>query len=173
MRMYKIGLKRIFSLFNADLKLFIPVFHEWIQKSSISKHVMVDVADYKHMIDGPGVMLISHEGNFSVDLQDGEVGFMYIRKQPLKNDILENIKEVKSILNAGCDQLITNSILKEKIGFTNEYHLVSNDRYHFTNDKKSKDALVSYAQKAFTSNDITAVETYPGERLKIKINNEV
>ena len=46
---------------------------------------MVDVADYKHMIDGPGIMLISHEGNFSIDLQDGEVGFMYIRKQPLKS----------------------------------------------------------------------------------------
>ena len=27
-KMYKIGVKRMFSVFNADLELFIPVFHE-------------------------------------------------------------------------------------------------------------------------------------------------
>ena len=97
--MYKIGVKRMFSVFNADLELFIPVFHEWIQKDLILNHVMVDVADYKHILDGPGIMLISHEGNFSIDLENGKVGFLYIRKQPLKKDIIENIQEIKSILN--------------------------------------------------------------------------
>ena len=100
--MYKIGLKRMFSVFNVDLELFIPVFHEWIQKDTISNHIMVDVADYKHIPDGPGIMLIAHEGNFSIDLENGEVGLQYIRKQPLKNDVINNIHEIKSILKENC-----------------------------------------------------------------------
>ena len=39
--MYKIGLKRMFSVFNVDLESFIPVFHEWIQKNKISDHFII------------------------------------------------------------------------------------------------------------------------------------
>ena len=135
--MYKIGVKRMFSVFNADLELFIPIFHEWIQKNKIPNHIMVDVADYKHIPDGPGIMLIAHEGNFSIDLENGEVGLLYIRKQPLKNDVINNIHEIKSTLNQACELLINNEILREKISFNNQYRIIANDRYYFPNNKKS------------------------------------
>ena len=170
--MCKIGLKRIFSLFNTDLELFIPVFHEWIQKDLIPNHVMVDVADYKHIPDGPGIMLISHEGNFSIDLENGEIGFLYVRKQPLKKDIINNIQEIKSILNHGCDLLINNKILREKISFNNEYQLLSNDRYYFPSNKKSKEQLLQYSKEVFKNADCIVEDTYCGSRLNIKINNE-
>ena len=88
--MYKIGIKRMFGVFNADLELFIPVFHKWIQENKIPNHIMVDVADYKHISDGPGIMLIAHEGNFSIDLENGKAGLLYTRKQPLEKDITNN-----------------------------------------------------------------------------------
>ena len=171
--MYKIGLKRMFGLFNIDLELFIPVFHEWIQKDTISNHIMVDVADYKHIPDGPGIMLIAHEGNFSIDLENGEVGLQYIRKQPLKNDLINNIHEIKSILNQACNLLTNNEMLREKISFNNQYRIIANDRYHFPNNKKSQEKFLQYSEKVFKNAELTVNEIYSGSRLNIKINDEV
>jgi hypothetical protein len=39
------------------LHAMIPLFHCWIQQSKVPG-MLIDVADYSHMVDGPGVMLI-------------------------------------------------------------------------------------------------------------------
>jgi len=162
----------MFSVFNLDLELFIPVFHEWIQKDKISNHVMVDVADYKHIPDGPGIMLIAHEGNFSIDLEDGEAGLLYTRKQPLKDDITNNIHAITSILDYACELLENNDILKEKISFNNQYKIISNDRYYFPTDKKLEKKFLEYSQKAFDNAELIVGETYSGSRLNIKIDKK-
>lgn len=61
---------------------FVPVFHSWIQKNLIPDHLMIDVADYQHVHNGPGTLLITHEANFATDRENGETGLLYIRKQP-------------------------------------------------------------------------------------------
>ena len=170
--MYKIGLKRMFSVFNVDLELFIPVFHEWIQKNKISDHIMVDVADYKHIPDGPGIMLIAHEGNFSIDLENGKAGLLYTRKQPLEEDITDNIHTITSIVDQACKLLETNDSLNGKISFNNQYKIISNDRYYFPTDKQSEKQLLQYSRKAFENADLIAGETYSGSRLNIKIDKK-
>ena len=62
----------------------IPVFHQWIQNKSISDHLLIDVADYSHVLDGPGVMLMAHEGYFSLDQENLVPGLLYMRKIDLK-----------------------------------------------------------------------------------------
>ena len=170
--MYKIGLKRMFSLFNIDLELFIPVFHEWIQKDKISNHVMVDVADYKHIPDGPGIMLIAHEGNFSIDLENGKAELLYTRKQPLEKDIANNIQTIASILDNACKLLETSDSLNGKISFSNQYQIISNDRYYFPTGKQSEKQLLQYSRKAFENADLIVGETYSGSRLNIKIDKK-
>jgi hypothetical protein len=60
----------------------IPVFHGWIQNQSVADHLLIDVADYAHVPNGPGTVLVAHEANFHFDREDG-IGLMYIRKQPI------------------------------------------------------------------------------------------
>jgi hypothetical protein len=60
----------------------VPVFHRWIQARAVPEHLLVDVADYAHVRHGPGVVLVSHEANFSLDAADGRTGLLYQRKQP-------------------------------------------------------------------------------------------
>src|SRR4030095_5221476 len=65
----RIGVK----LFAADgssvqPREFVPIFHRWIQTQAVANHLLIDVADYAHVPDGPGVLLVAHEGNFSLDL---------------------------------------------------------------------------------------------------------
>jgi hypothetical protein len=60
----------------------IPVFHRLIQTQGLPGHLLIDVADYAHVPNGPGTVLVSHEANIHLDREDG-VGLLYVRKQPL------------------------------------------------------------------------------------------
>src|SRR5947207_13377236 len=66
---------------SADLGAAIPVFHRWIQ-DRVCPEMLIDVADYRHVPNGPGVMLIGHEANYSLDTAKGRLGLLYSRKQP-------------------------------------------------------------------------------------------
>ena len=70
---------------------FVPIFHSWIQEHAIADHLLIDVADYKHVRNGPGTVLVAHEANFSSDSADGRLGLLYTRKQPLPGDLTERI----------------------------------------------------------------------------------
>jgi len=41
---------------SIDLADAIPVFHRWIQEAVLNE-LVIDVADYRHVPAGPGVML--------------------------------------------------------------------------------------------------------------------
>src|SRR5512139_3069428 len=58
---------------------FMPVFQRWIQRKSV-EGLLIDVADYKHVPDGPGMVLIGHEGDYSYNYTDGRPGLLYVRK---------------------------------------------------------------------------------------------
>ncbi|HWE03894.1 MAG TPA: hypothetical protein VG326_15925 [Tepidisphaeraceae bacterium] len=64
---------------------FVPIFHSWIQQKKLSDHLVIDVADYEHVHDGPGTLLITFEANIATDHEDGRLGLLYIRKQPIKD----------------------------------------------------------------------------------------
>jgi len=62
-----------------DLEKFIPIFHEWIREHRIDDQLLIDVADYRHVPDGPGVMLIANEAHYGMDSGAGSVGLLYRR----------------------------------------------------------------------------------------------
>lgn len=65
--------------FPVDPERFVPVFHRWVQEQAADT-VLIDVADYTHVPDGPGVMLIGLEADSSIDNTDGRWGLLYNRK---------------------------------------------------------------------------------------------
>ena len=62
---------------------FVKVFQAWIRDQSIPGHLLIDVADYAHVPNGPGTVLVAHEANIHWDLEDARPGPMYVRKQPV------------------------------------------------------------------------------------------
>jgi len=64
---------------EADFEPLIPVFHGWIENQN-GDELLIDVADYAHVPAGPGVVLIGHEGNYSVDNTGNRLGVRYNRK---------------------------------------------------------------------------------------------
>ena len=62
-----------------DLHSIIPVFHRWIQTHAVDG-LLIDVANYAHVPEGPGVLLVGHEVDYAIDLSEGRVGLLHTRK---------------------------------------------------------------------------------------------
>jgi hypothetical protein len=58
-----------------DPQAVIPIFHDWIRRGAVPG-LLVDVADYSHVHDGPGVLLIGHEADYALDLGEGRPGVL-------------------------------------------------------------------------------------------------
>ena len=59
----------------------IPVFHGWIQRTAIKDELLIDVADYEHVVDGPGVLLVGHEAQYGFDCTRGRKGLLYSQRR--------------------------------------------------------------------------------------------
>lgn len=58
----------------------VPVFHGWIREKKLDE-LAIDVADYEHVHEGPGVVLVGHQFDYYWDLGEGRPGLMYSRKR--------------------------------------------------------------------------------------------
>jgi hypothetical protein len=129
------GLQRIgLKLFTAEggtvhPRELVPVFHRWIQTQAIADQLLIDVADYSHVPDGPGVMLVAHQGNFSLDLGGARMGLAYARKAPADGTLEDRLcLLVRIVLDAGL-RLETDPALEGRIRFRgDQLQLFANDR---------------------------------------------
>jgi hypothetical protein len=86
----------------------VPVFQSWIQMHAVEDHLAIDVADYEHVPDGPGTVLVTHEANFSLDSGGGRPGLLYQRKQPLPGSFGERLATVFRAVLQGAARLEEN-----------------------------------------------------------------
>jgi hypothetical protein len=84
-RVQHVNIKIFASEADIDLTDAIPVFHRWIQ-DNVCEELLIDVADYKHVPDGPGIMLIGHQASYSLDQIEGKLGLLYNRKSAVDGD---------------------------------------------------------------------------------------
>ncbi len=100
MTTHKIGLKFFFSTpATKPLADYIPVFHGWIQGQRLPGHLLIDVHDYSHVQHGPGILLVAHEANLSVDEAEGRRGLVSLRKHPASlPDILAAARQAATLL---------------------------------------------------------------------------
>jgi hypothetical protein len=75
-----------------DPKTFVPVFQRWIQQHSV-EGLLIDVVDYKHVQDGPGVILIGYEADYALDLGGGRPGLLYVRKREIHDDLQATLRD--------------------------------------------------------------------------------
>lgn len=83
---------------------YIGMFHRWIQARDLDG-TPIDVADYKHVPDGPGIMLISHEADRSLDFADGRPGAIYQRKRDMTGTLEERLETVIRAADATADRI--------------------------------------------------------------------
>jgi hypothetical protein len=67
-------------LSHAQLEAAVPLFHRYIQKKRLPG-LLLDVADYAHVPDGPGVILIGHDVDYGIDQGGGKSGLLVTLKR--------------------------------------------------------------------------------------------
>ena len=80
---------------GADLQPFIALFHRFIQQASV-EGLLLDVADYAHVPNGPGVVLIGHEVDYAIDSGGGRTGLLTVRKRAGDLPLAELLVDVLS-----------------------------------------------------------------------------
>lgn len=129
MNLQKIGVK-FFLEKGGELPLssLIPVFHRWIQEDKL-EGILVDVTEYTHVFQGPGVVLVAHEANYSVDETDGKRGFLYAQKRPPEKGQQEHLKTAFRRTLKACSLLEQEPEAAGKMKFAvNHLQVFVNDR---------------------------------------------
>ena len=177
MEIQRLGVK-IFAAEPVSVALndFIPVFHTWIQKRLVENHLLVDIHDYSHINQGPGILLVAHEGNFSMDLADDRLGLFYYRKQPLDGAPEERVAAIVKTAVQACRLLEEDPAFAGKLRFKmDEMLLIANDRLHAPNDPttfaKLEPVLAAGLKRAVGAASVTLTPASgdPRERFTVRV----
>ena len=76
---------------TVDLTAMIGLFHRWIQEKKL-EGLPIDVADYRHVREGPGVVLVGHEFDYAMDMQEGRPGLCYVRKREMAGSLTNQLR---------------------------------------------------------------------------------
>ncbi len=124
-----------------DLNAVVNVFHSWIQ-GQVCDELLLDVADYRHVYQGPGIVLIGHEADYSIDNTDGQLGLRYNRKARLEGSNQSRlVQATRAILNAA-ERLQGDTRLNSKWNFNGqEIQIFINDRVIAPNVAETQQAI--------------------------------
>ncbi len=141
---------KIFAAAGAaiDLAAASPVFHRWMQEEACEE-LLIDVADYRHVPGGPGVVLVGHEANYSLDDRGDVVSLLYNRKTVLEGSPAENIAQALRAALSACRRLEEEPLFHGHLQFdAGHFEITINDRLLAPNTEESFQALRPAIQKA-------------------------
>jgi hypothetical protein len=128
---------------GVDLEPAIPMFHRWIQDSLVDG-LVIDVADYRHVPAGPGVMLIGHQSNYSLDLAFTRLGLLYNQKLPVRGTLNEKLQSAFASALAACSLVEEEPAFRNKLSFdAGQCEITFNDRLLAPNTDETWHAVQS------------------------------
>ena len=161
---------------SLEIRSFIPIFHSWIQRQAIEGHLLIDIHDYSHVYRGPGILLVAHEGNFSMDRAEDRLGLFSCQKHPSKGSLRDHIQTIFRTALEACRLLEEESEL-EGIRFkTDEVLVVANDRLFAPNTPETFQQLQpvfrEFFEQLFDGNEFTLNHrTDPKERFSVTVHS--
>jgi hypothetical protein len=149
-----------------DLEPLIPIFHSWIQSRVFGGELLLDIADYRHVPAGPGVILIGYEGDYSVDNTGNRLGVRYNRKAPIEGSNQDRLRQAARAALIACQRLEAEPLLGGKLRFNGqELELFFNDRLLTPNSRATREAaqadLAAFFEKIFGGCEYTL--SYPSD----------
>jgi hypothetical protein len=161
---------------SVDLDALIPIFHSWIQ-GQVCEELLLDVADYRHVQGGPGIILIGHEADYSLDNTDNRLGVRYNRKAVFDGGTQERLAQATRAALKACQRLEEHSTLNEKLKLHfngQEIEIFVNDRALAPNREDIRQAVKpdfqALADRLFGENEYSfSFDNDPRRSLKISL----
>ncbi|MBM3263980.1 MAG: hypothetical protein FJY97_11225 [candidate division Zixibacteria bacterium] len=158
---------------HIDLGNFLTIFNEWIQEE-VGEELLIDVADYRHVPDGPGVVLVGHEATYSMDGADGRLGLLYSRKTVCDGSAEDRATAaMHSVLAAG-NRLCKHPRLSGKLEFDDtDFLIIVNDRLLAPNTENTFENLADTLRPVlgafFADFSLSRAWTDPRKRLAARV----
>ena len=130
-----------------ELEKLVPVFHEWIRAKKIPDELLIDVADYAHVPQGPGVVLIGHQSDYYLDVADNRPGLLYSRKRGFEGDFQAGVNDAFRRALQACRLLEEESSLGFEFA-TDEVLFRVQDRLNAPNQNATYDAYKPALEQA-------------------------
>ena len=83
---------------------FINVFHNWTAEQSCDE-LLIDVADYRHVPAGPGVVLVGQQADYAMDHAENRWGLLYNRKATLEGANADRFAQALRAAARACERL--------------------------------------------------------------------
>lgn len=151
---------------DVDDTRFIDIFHEWIRYQKLPG-VLLDVADYRHVPEGPGIMLITHEINFAMDYGEGHFGLLAQQKIAQGATHQERLVALVRATATFGALLESDPRLDGRLQLAGgAFHYMSNDRLLLPNTAEAFASIKSDLEAA-------AAVIYPGQAVSItRLDND-
>ena len=156
---------------GVELEEFIPVFHDWIHTQQLAE-LLIDVADYRHVPQGPGVVLIAHDAHYGMDLTEARLGLLYSRRRETHpsrcaiQSVEDRLRSVWHCALTACQRLEAHPVLHGRLQFQgNELLLRCNDRLRAPNTTAAYDELCQHLEPLLAT-------LYPGQRVEVEQRRE-
>jgi hypothetical protein len=134
---------------KSDLEPLIPIFHSWIE-GKVFEELLLDVGDYRHVPEGPGVILIGLQADYSVDNNGGRLGVRYNRKAAFDGDTQECLRQATRAACVAFQKLESDPRMGGKLAFNGrEIEIFVNDRLVAPNTEATREAHRAEFQKFF------------------------
>ncbi|HEY3937870.1 MAG TPA: hypothetical protein VGL97_10595 [Bryobacteraceae bacterium] len=159
---------------GVNLSEAIPVFHRWIQRRDLPE-MLIDVADYSHVPAGPGVVLIAHEANYSLDCARNRLGLLYNRKAAAEEPAQAQLQQAYDSALAACLRLENEPEFEGKLRFDPcDVELTLNDRLLHPNTEESWRQIQPEVKQFFDGIFGAGAYTFtraadPRERLRVNV----
>jgi hypothetical protein len=129
----------------------IPVFHRWIQENRVPE-TAIDVSDYEHVPEGPGVILVCHEAIYGLDEGKGKLGLVYNRRTVLNGSVEERLRQAVNAAEAAAELLEREPEFAGQLHFDrNAWEVAVNDRALAPNTDATWEALAPPIREVFDS----------------------
>ena len=159
-----------------EISSFIPVFHRWIQKQAV-EGTLVDVADYGHLPQSPGVLLVAHEADYCMDSMEGPLGLLYNRKTSIGGRLSDRIADAFRSALGACVKLENEPEFQGRVRFrAGSPIFIANDRLHAPNTEEAfqglRSDLAAALTKVYPANfELRRISTDPRARLTVQVTS--
>lgn len=150
---------------------FIPIFQRWVAEDVLQGEQMIDVVRYRHVKDGPWVMMVGLGSHYAIDGADGRPGLRYSRRRRASGSPGERLRSLLATSLAAARRLTDETAL---LFATDELELSIEDRLLAPNTKETfervEDELRPFSLLLFEGAEIEPINaTSPKNPFRVRV----
>jgi hypothetical protein len=146
---------------QVELSKFVPIFQRWIQRQLV-EGMLIDVAAYEHVFEGPGILLIGDEADYSLDIRDSRPGLMYTRKRQIEGTLPDVLRTTTRLALIAATKLAVEPTIKGIAFDFSTVQITLLDRLHYPNTPEAFEAAKAEIQQF-------AGALYAGENTRLEL----